>query len=104
MTIYVPEKTFLTQFSILHPVIAMMCELTHPLLGSSEVPDAYRSAPRPLLESMRKMELDLSSCHHRRHHLHDLVIVKGSNIIIYRIVKCRKKKHASRKDICIRDI
>ena len=108
MTIYVPEKTFLTQFSILHPVVAMICELTHPLLGSSEVPDAYRSATRPLLESMRKMELDLSSCHHRCHHrchhLHDLVIVKGSNIIIYRIVKCRKKKHASRKDICIRDI
>ena len=50
------------------------------------------------------MELDLSSCHHRRHHLHDLVIVNGSNIKIYWIVKCRKKKHASRKDICIRDI
>ena len=82
----------------------MMCELTHPLLGSSEVPDDYRSATCPLLESMRKMELDLASCHHRRHHLHDLVIVMGSNIIVYRIVKCRKKKHASRNDICIRDI
>ena len=82
----------------------MMCELTHPLLVSSGVPDAYRSATRSLLKSMRKMELDLSSCYQRRHHLHDLVIVKESNIIVYRIVKCRKTKHASRKDICIRDI
>ena len=41
----------------------MMCELTHPLLGSSKVPDAYLSATCRLLESMRKTELDLSSCH-----------------------------------------